>query len=164
MTTTRRQSKVAEQEATEDQHPLALKLPDDIDKDVLCRLLPSTHLTSISAEDVVALYRLVVMQVITLDVTERERDDARAELERKEVELDQALQDKESLSKELEVDAEASNEEFNKLKQDRDHLGCQFLYLLHSFKRSYIFRGSGSQWKATRAAHNYVDFSILCFD
>lgn len=123
MTTTRRKSKAAEHEATETQHPLTLTLPDDVDEEALSNLLPQTNLTSISAEDVVALYRLVVTQVFTLDVSERERDDARAELERKDVELDQALQDKESLSKELEANIVASNEELNKVKEEHDHLG-----------------------------------------
>ena len=123
MTTTRRKSKAAEQEAIEAQHPLALTLPDDVDEEVLSNLLPETNLTSISAEDVAALYRLLVTQAVTLDVTERERDDARAELERKDIELDQTLQDKEGLAKELEASVEASNEEINKVKEDRDHLG-----------------------------------------
>ena len=124
MTTTRRKSKAAEHEEAESQHSLTLALPDDVDEEVLSNLLPETNLTSISAEDVVALYRLMVAQVSTLDVVERERDDARAELERKEIELDQALQDKESSSKELEASVEASNEELSKVKGDRDHLGC----------------------------------------
>lgn len=163
MTTTRRKSKAAEQEATEAQHPLVLTLPDDINEEVLSSLFPDTILTSISAQDVVALYRLLVAQVTIRDIAERERDDVRAELERKDVELDQALQDKESLSKELEANIEASNEELDKLKEERNHLGCSYS-LLHLFKRSCVFRGRGSQRQATRAPYHFVDFSILCFN
>jgi nucleoprotein TPR len=128
MTLTRRKSKAAEQESAVAQHSLALTLPDDVDEEVLSNLLPETNLTSISPEDVVALYRLVVTQSLSLDVAERERDDVRADLERKDVELDQALQDKECVSKELEANAESLNEELNKFKQEHGHLGYyQFL-------------------------------------
>lgn len=127
MTTTRRKSKAAEHEASEAQHSLTLTLPDDVDEEVLSNLLPETNLTSISAEDVVALYRLMVTQVVTVDVAERERDDVRAELERKDIELDQALQDKENASKELEASVEAWNEELSRVKGERDRLGCYCL-------------------------------------
>jgi hypothetical protein len=56
------------------------------------------------------------------------RFDSRAELERKDIELDQALQDEETLSKELEANVEASNEE---LKQERDRLGCYWVPILY---------------------------------
>ncbi len=75
----------------------------------------------------------MVTQVISLDNSERERDDARAELERKDIELDQVLQDKEGLSKDLEVSVEAAIEELNLVKQERDQLGSYINLSLHVF-------------------------------
>jgi len=133
MTTTRRKSKAAADPDTEPTRPLTVTLPADIDEDTLSSLLPETNLTSISSEDVIALFRLVVSQVLSLDNSERERDDARAELERKDIELDQVLQDKEGLSKDLEASVEAAIEELNLVKQERDQLGSYFNLSLHAF-------------------------------
>lgn len=126
MTTTRRKSKAAaEQDAepAEPPRPLTVTLPADIDEVTLSNLLPETNLTSISSEDVVGLFRLVVTQAINFNNSERERDEARAELERKDIELDQVLQDKEGVSKELEASVEAAIEELNSVKQERNQLG-----------------------------------------
>ena len=133
MTTTRRKSKAAADPDTEPTRPLTVTLPADIDEDTLSSLLPETNLTSISSEDVIALFRLVVSQVLSLDNSERERDDARAELERKDIEPDQVLQDKEGLSKDLEASVEAAIEELNLVKQERDQLGSYFNLSLHAF-------------------------------
>jgi len=133
MTTTRRKSKAAADPDAEPTRPLTVVLPADIDEDTLSSLLPETNLTSISSEDVIALFRLVVSQVLSLDNSERERDDARAELERKDIELDQVLQDKEGLSKDLEASVEAAIEELTLVKQERDQLGSYLYLSLHAF-------------------------------
>ena len=134
MTTTRRRSKAAAEQETEG--PLTVILPSDIDEEMLSDLLPKANLFSISSEDVVALYRLIVTQAVNLDTSERERDDARADFERKDIELDQVLQDKESSLKEMETSVEAAHEELSRVKQERDLLGFSALYS-HAFIKAH---------------------------
>ena len=130
MTITRRRSKAAAEqgaEGSETEHPLTVTLPSDIDEETLSDLLPEANLSSISSEDVVALYRLIVTQAVNLDTSERERDDARADLVRKDIEFDQVLQDKESSLKEMEASAEDAHGELTRIKQERDQLGFSAL-------------------------------------
>jgi len=103
--------------------PLSVTIPDDIDEEALTSLLPDTNIVALTSDAIVTIYRLLLSQTSSLDVTERERDETRAELERKEVELDQALQDKESSAKDLETSVEVVYEELAQVKQERDHLG-----------------------------------------
>jgi nucleoprotein TPR len=84
--------------AAEDGQRLTVYIPSDIDLDTLSNLLPETSITSQSPEGIIELYRRLVDLASKLDATVRERDDDRADAERMEVELDQALQDKEALS------------------------------------------------------------------
>lgn len=51
---------------------------------------------------VLSLYRFVVFQVVDLDGALRDLDQSCAEVERKDIELDQALQDRESSVSSLE--------------------------------------------------------------
>lgn len=124
---TRRKSKATiaenDEENPDDSHPLNVAIPEDIEEDELITLLPDINVAALTSDDVVSIYRLLLSQTSTLDATEREHDEIRAELERKEVELDQALQDKESLAKELETSVESVHEELAKVKQERDQLG-----------------------------------------
>lgn len=127
MMKTRRKSKAAAAEQSSDgpevPQTLSVVLPDDIDEDTLSDILPDINLTTLSNEDVVNLYRVLITHVVNLDSTERERDEAKADLERKDVELDQALQDKESSSKDLESSIENAHEELEKLKEENSKLG-----------------------------------------
>lgn len=164
MTTTRRKSKAAaEQDSDPAEGPqaLTLTLPEDIDEDSLSDLLPDTNLTSISSEDVVALYRLLVNQAINLDATERERDEARGELERKDVELDQVLQDKESSAKDLEASVETVQEELNQVKKDRDQLGSYKRFTQSIHRRSYLSIYSRRKSISTDQASHFIHISIL---
>ena len=117
---TRRKSKAAELEPAP---PLHITLPDDIDEDALSNLIPDINLTSLSSDDVLSIYRLLISQLLNLDSAQRERDEARADIERKDIELDQALQDKESLTNDLETSVESVHKELQQLKQERDQLG-----------------------------------------
>ena len=121
MTKTRRQSKAADADAPEGHFNITL--PEDLDEDQLSEILPDINLSSISPEDVVTLYRTLLTHAVNLDAVERERDEVRAELEKKDIELDQALQDKESLSKDLESSVETVHEELAQVKRERDQLG-----------------------------------------
>ena len=119
----------AEGLAKRHERPLTVTLPSDIDEETLSDLLPETNLSSISPEDVIALYKLIVVQAVNLDTSERERDEARADLVRKDIELDQVLQDKESSVKEMEASAEDAHEELARVKQERDQLGFSIIRL-----------------------------------
>lgn len=118
--------------ATEDGQRLTIFVPSDIDLDTLSNLLPETSITSQSPEGIIELYRRLVDLASKLDVAVRERDEDRADVERIEVELDQALQDKEALSKELEGSAENLQAELKQVKQERDELGAFFVRVARS--------------------------------
>ena len=123
---TRRKSKAAEPESGV---PLVITLPDDIDEDVLSKLIPEVTLASLSSDDILSIYRLLLSQLTSLDSAQRERDEARADTERKDIELDQALQDKERLSNDLEASVESIHKELQEVKQERDQLGsCNTLF------------------------------------
>lgn len=98
-------------------------MPDDIDLATLSSLLPDTSITSPSPDAIVALYRLLLDQSSALETTGQDLETARAETEKKDVELDQALQDRETGIKEMEEQVEAAQEELKKLKSERDELG-----------------------------------------
>ncbi|PFH53371.1 hypothetical protein AMATHDRAFT_93514, partial [Amanita thiersii Skay4041] len=94
-----------------------------IDFDTLTTLVPETDLSNPNSDVIVSIYRLLVAQAADLNVTQRELEETRAEAEKKEVELDQALQDRESMSKELESSLETTQGELGNLKRERDELG-----------------------------------------
>ncbi|CAA7262954.1 unnamed protein product [Cyclocybe aegerita] len=126
MTMTRRKSKAAavehDADGSEAPHSLTVTLPDDIDEDTLSTLLPDTNFTTITSEDVVALYRLLASQFVDLDAAQRERDETQGELQRKEIELEQAMQDQESSASELQATVESIREELKQVKQERGQL------------------------------------------
>ncbi|KAJ7689165.1 hypothetical protein B0H17DRAFT_1012272 [Mycena rosella] len=133
MMKTRRKSKAAAAAAadseneptsptTEDAQRLTVLLPSDIDLDTLSNLLPETSITSQSPDGIIDLYRRLVDLASKLDAAVRERDEDRAEVDRLDIELDQALQDKEAMSKELEGSAEHLQAELKQVKHERDEL------------------------------------------
>ncbi|KAJ7133584.1 hypothetical protein C8R44DRAFT_551062, partial [Mycena epipterygia] len=93
-----------------------------IDLDTLSNLLPETSIISQSPDGIVELYRRLVDLASKLNATVRERDEDRADAKRMEVELDQALQDKEAMSKELEGSADNLQVELKQVRQERDDL------------------------------------------
>lgn len=100
-----------------------IEIPDDLDIESLQSILPDTSLTSPTPESIVQLYRVLLAQVEEADSAQRELEEARAEGERKDVELDQALQDKESQSKDYEASLESLQSELKEVKHERDQLG-----------------------------------------
>ncbi|KAF9483517.1 hypothetical protein BDN70DRAFT_873831 [Pholiota conissans] len=133
MMKTRRKSKAAAEEAGSDDvhHPFSVAIPDDIEEDVLVNILPDLNFSSLTSDDVLEIYRMLITQAASIDNTERERDEVRAELERKDVELDQALQDKETLAKDLEDSSESVHNELTQVKQERDQLAESKVALQH---------------------------------
>ncbi|KAJ6584124.1 hypothetical protein DFH09DRAFT_1434376 [Mycena vulgaris] len=134
MTKTRRKSKAAAAAAAadsenepssptaEDTQRLTIFIPSDIDLDTLSNLLPETSITSQTPEGIIELYRSLIDLASKLDAAARDRDEDRAQAEKMEVELDQALQDREAMSKELEGSAEHWQADLKKVKQERDEL------------------------------------------
>ena len=108
---------------TEETHSLTIVIPEGLDIDALSSLVPDADLTAPNSEAIVSVYRLLLQQVADLNATQRELDESRAEAEKKEVELDQALQDRESLSKDFEQSLESSHVDLEKYKRERDQLG-----------------------------------------
>ena len=107
----------------EETHSLTLVIPEGLDVDTLSTLVPDADLAAPNSEAIISVYRLLLQQVADLNATQRELDESRAEAEKKEVELDQALQDRESLSKDFEQSLESSHVDLEKYKRERDQLG-----------------------------------------
>jgi nucleoprotein TPR len=101
----------------------SVPIPDNFDLEYLSRLLPDVSVEAPSQDAVLSLYRLVVSQAIDLDGASRDLEDSRAENERKDVELDQALQDRESSVASLEAQVKTLQEEVAKVKEERNTLG-----------------------------------------
>jgi nucleoprotein TPR len=100
-----------------------VSIPDDLDLEYLSRFLPDVSLETPSQDTVLSLYRLVVSQGVDLDAAVRDLEESRAENEKKDVELDQALQDRESSVSSLEVQVKALQEELASVTQERNVLG-----------------------------------------
>ncbi|KAH9009576.1 hypothetical protein EDB84DRAFT_1571134 [Lactarius hengduanensis] len=97
-------------------------IPEDLDFDYLSRVFPDVSFDTPSPDSVLSLYRLVVTQAVGLENAHHDLEESRAENERKDVELDQALQDRESSVSSLETQVKGLQEELTKVKQDRDAL------------------------------------------
>jgi nucleoprotein TPR len=70
----------------------------------------------------VMLYKFLLAQAGEVDTAQRELDELRANVERKDVELDQALQDRERTSTDLEAQVESIQQELKSVKAERDTL------------------------------------------
>jgi nucleoprotein TPR len=136
MTSTRRKTKAAaaaaavQQEAAsarETSSPstsptFSLSLPSDIDVDALNALIPGESLDTPSEHAVLRLYRTLLAHATQVDATTREVEALRAEAEKKEVELDQAYQDRENDKRELENRINGLRKELRTVTTGRDEL------------------------------------------
>ena len=147
MMKTRRKSKAAaaaaaQEAATRENSPVpgpstfTVTIPEDVDFDALSALLPDVNLANPSPETIVSLYRLLVGQAADSDATQRELEEARAEIQRKDIELDQALQDRETATSELESTLESVQQELAQMKEERDALGALFSRFLTHMQTS----------------------------
>lgn len=118
-----RQKRKAEEGASQQDEHFSIPVPDDVDTATLSNLLPGTNITSPSSECIVSIYRLLIGQRLELEDSQEALENAQAEVQRKDVELDQALQDRETGMKETEAQVEAAQEELKKVKLERDELG-----------------------------------------
>jgi nucleoprotein TPR len=113
----------------------SLAIPGDIDLDTLSSIIgDDASLTEITTESVIMLYRTLLAQGSRVDAVQRDLEEARADAERKDIELDQALQDRETTSKDLEAALEAAHSEATRAKQERDAVG---LYIRHALTSSH---------------------------
>lgn len=112
---------------THDEHELSLTLPDDFDLEALSEILPDTNFTSPSHDTIINIYQILLAQAVEGRSIAHELDEARAELEKKDVELDQALQDKESVLRESETSLENVQKDLAQVKEERDQLGMSFV-------------------------------------
>lgn len=85
---------------------------DDIDMDHLPRLIPDSFEGS-SQDAVLSFYRLVVLQAVDLGSAYHVSEESRAEIERKDFDLNRALQDCESSISSLEIQVKPLQEELN---------------------------------------------------
>lgn len=118
----------AQESTSQPDESLTIFMPEDIDLAALSNLLPDASITSPSPDAIIALYRLLLAQSSELETAQQELENAQAEAQRKDVELDQALQDRETGMKEMEAQVEAAQEELKKMKSERDELGKSVLY------------------------------------
>lgn len=101
-----------------------LSIPPDIPLEDLSNLIPDAAFDSPSPETILHIYRLVLAQATDLSSSTKELEDARARIVRKDVELDQALQDKENAVSELEQSVEAAHNELKVAAQQREELSA----------------------------------------
>jgi len=162
---TRRKSKATAQAdhdgSQADENMNTIEIPDDIDLESLQNILPDTSLTAPSPDSIVSLYRLLLAQVEEADATQRELEDARAEAEKKDVELDQALQDRESQTKDLETSLNIVQNELKEVKQERDQLG---VFYFHLFRCVPFMPYSLFTSRITGSNQHAIEFSVIFFD
>ena len=123
----------------------SVPVPDDIDLEYLSRLLPDFSFETPSPDAILSLYRFVVSQAVDFDGSLRDLEESRAEVERKDIELDQALQDRESSVSSFETQIKSLQEELARVKEERRTFGksvarlrsgyscCDICYLLYPF-------------------------------
>jgi nucleoprotein TPR len=138
MVKTRRKSKAAAAAAAELEHetastqgtedlslsPFLVPIPPDLDLDTLSHILPDVSFSKPDPETVLAVYRLLLAQVADQDDTRRDLEELRAEADRKDIELDQAIQDGETKTKDLEDALDTLQKEVATIKEERDQLGA----------------------------------------
>jgi nucleoprotein TPR len=113
----------------------SVPVPDDIDLDYLSRLLPGFSFESPSADSILSLYRFVVSQAVDFDSSLRDLEESRSEVEKKDIELDQALQDRDSSVSFFETQIKSLQEELAKVKEERNTFGEFVATLLSGYSR-----------------------------
>jgi nucleoprotein TPR len=103
-------------------HSLEVEIPQDLDVDALQALLPSLVATKPSPDAILSLYKAFLEQTVFITELTREKDAARAEVSRYEVELDQALQDQDVQTGQLRTALEETQAELVQVKKQKDEL------------------------------------------
>ena len=116
--------------ATSSRVGFSVPVPDDIDLEYLSKLLPDFSFETPSPDAILSLYRFIVSQAADFDGSLRDLEESRAEVERKDIELDQALQDRESSVSSFETQIKSLQEELAKVKEERNTFGMSVATLL----------------------------------
>ena len=95
----------------------------DIDMRTLSGFFPDVSLETPSAAVIVQCYRLILTQAAQLDEKEKTIEEMEADVDRKEIELDQALQDKENLLMELDTNVKAVQDQLDVVKAEKEEIG-----------------------------------------
>ncbi|KAG2344469.1 hypothetical protein BDR05DRAFT_975520 [Suillus weaverae] len=109
--------------------PFSIPLPIDIDVEALSSLIPEVSFATPTPETIVSVYRLLLAQVTETNATQRDLEEARAEVERREVELDQAYQDAENKTNNLETSLENVQSQLTVTKQEKEQLAASKISL-----------------------------------
>lgn len=99
-------------------------IPPDLDLDTLAHILPDVSFAKPDPETVLAVYRLLLAHVADQDDNRRDLEELRAAADRKDIELDQAIQDGETKTKDLEDALATLQKQVNATKEERDQLGA----------------------------------------
>lgn len=97
-------------------------VPEDIQLDSLSSLVPDVSFEAPTSEGLIQIYRILLAQASDLANTTSDLEEARAQLLRKDIELDQAAQDKETAVSELERSLESARNELKTVVQQRDEI------------------------------------------
>lgn len=109
-------------------HVLAIQLPSELDLSELSKLIPESSITAPDADAVLHLYNLLLSHSSELEQVKIDYEEAKAENLKKEVELDQAIQDREVLQRESDEAVAEKAREIERLKAERNTLGTCFRF------------------------------------
>lgn len=98
-------------------------LLNDVDLNTLAGFFPEATLETPSPVLIVQCYKLILNLADQLNERTRDVEELQAEAERKDIELDQALQDKENAIADLEVAVEPVQKELGVVKAEKEELG-----------------------------------------
>jgi nucleoprotein TPR len=109
--------------------PFTVHLPENIDLDTLKTLLPDFDVVHPTPEAILSVYQLILRQNEQLEDVAQDRDAARADVTRCEVELDQALQDRDVQTRQLRTSLDETQAELVKSQRLIHELGQSILTL-----------------------------------
>lgn len=99
-----------------------VQLPEDIHLDLLSSVVPDVSFDAPTSEGLIQIYRILLAQASDLANATSDLEEARAQLLRKDIELDQAAQDRETFAAELEQSLESTRQELKTIIQQRDEI------------------------------------------
>jgi nucleoprotein TPR len=115
-------------QVAEETEESTLSISPDFDVDYLAQNFPHIEdWTRPSAASISQVYTALAEILKERDVAQENAERLQAELEKKEIELDQTLQDRENETKELEASLESAKNDLNTALKERDQLGALFV-------------------------------------
>ncbi|OJA16044.1 hypothetical protein AZE42_05491 [Rhizopogon vesiculosus] len=102
--------------------PFSVPIPIDIDIEELSSLIP--EFANPTPKTIVSVYRMLLAQVAESNATQRELEEATAEVGRKDVELEQSYQDADNKTKRLETSLEDVQNQLTAVRQEKEQLAA----------------------------------------